>query len=180
MHTCTANAGICLPWWMIVSRLVLKRFSQLRVLWLLGSCKATFFFTGSKQTLRTLILERVQPFVAESHVHPKNIRVYKDVLIAGMNARRLSGIILVVEAVYWSTDQPSWFWPVVEQPICLCGLCLRPARLIPSHASIPLPLHLFEPQPLHPLSTSLHLFHCSVCVCVYPLIHSLFLPSAKD
>lgn len=29
------------------------------------------FYTESKQTLKTLILERVQPFVAESHIHPK-------------------------------------------------------------------------------------------------------------
>lgn len=52
---------------------------------------------------------------------------------------------------------------MVEQPICLCGFCLWPARLIPSHASIPTP-HNFD----H--CTPCLLFLCSMCMCVF--IHS--------
>lgn len=86
---------------MIVSRPVLKRFSQLRVLWLLGSCKATFFFYRVETNIEDFNLRKGPALRSREPRSPKKYTcVYKDVLIAGMNVRRLSGIMLVVEAVY--------------------------------------------------------------------------------
>lgn len=165
-HACThaqlARASVCHKkrWWAV---LFPRGFVSSLSCGLRGCAKQFFFFTESKQTLRTLILKRVRPFIAESHVHPQKYTcVYKDALIAGMKAHRLSGILFTNPLI--SHPGHGQWWSSQSVYVVFLSVAGQIDSVSRVHPHVP---HL-RPRPPRTISSTSSTLN--VHVCVYPLV----------
>lgn len=137
------------------------RFSQLLVLWLTGLCKVCFFYRVETNIEDFNLRKGAALHCRESRSPKKYTCVYKDALIAGMKARRLSGILFTIPLIS-HPGRGQWWSSQSVDVVFVCGWpdWFRLTR--------PSPHPHLRPRPLHTVSPMSSL---SVHVCVYPLIN---------